>query len=50
MIVVYIVLRATRFVEKILGPTGILVLSKIFGIILLAIAIRLFVSNTGIDI
>jgi len=50
MILVYIVLRATRLAEKILGQTGILILSKIFGIILLAIAIRLFLSNTGIDI
>lgn len=50
MVLVYIVLRATRLAEKILGQTGILILSKIFGIILLAIAIRLFLSNTGIDI
>jgi multiple antibiotic resistance protein len=50
MIIVYIVLRATRLVEKILGPTGILILTKVFGIILLAIAIRLFLSNTGIQI
>jgi multiple antibiotic resistance protein len=50
MILVYIVLRATKLVEKILGPTGILILTKVFGIILLAIAIRLFLSNTGIHL
>jgi multiple antibiotic resistance protein len=50
MIVVYIVLRATRIVEKLLGPTGILVLRKIFGVILLAIAIKLFLTNTGIQL
>jgi multiple antibiotic resistance protein len=50
MILVYIVLRATRVVEKILGTTGILILTKVFGIILLAIAIRLFLSNTGITL
>jgi multiple antibiotic resistance protein len=50
MIIVYIVLRATRFAEKLLGPTGILVLKKIFGIILLAIAIKLFLTNTGIQL
>lgn len=50
MVVVYIVLSATRLVERILSPTGIMLLSKVFGIILLAIAIRLFISNTGIDI
>ncbi len=48
MIPVYLVLRATRHVEKLLGQTGILIMTKIFGIILLAIAIRLFLSNTGI--
>jgi len=48
MLIVYLVLKATRLVERILGPTGILILTKVFGIILLAIAIRLFLSNTGI--
>jgi multiple antibiotic resistance protein len=48
MIIVYLVLKATRVVERILGSTGILILTKVFGIILLAIAIRLFLSNTGI--
>jgi multiple antibiotic resistance protein len=50
MIIVYLVLRATHIVERILGPTGILILTKVFGIILLAIAIRLFLSNTGITL
>jgi multiple antibiotic resistance protein len=50
MIIVYLVLRATKFVERILSPTGILIMTKVFGIILLAIAIRLFLSNTGIHL
>jgi multiple antibiotic resistance protein len=50
MIPVYFVLRATRPVEKLLGQTGILIMTKVFGIILLAIAIRLFLSNTGIHL
>lgn len=50
MILVYLVLRGARIAEKILGKTGILILTKVFGIILLAIAIRLFLSNTGIKI
>jgi multiple antibiotic resistance protein len=50
MAVVFIVLKATRFAEKLLGSTGILVLKKIFGIILLATAIKLFLTNTGIHI
>lgn len=50
MILVYLVLRATRFFERILGRTGIQILKKFFGIILLAIAIKLFLSNTGIQL
>jgi multiple antibiotic resistance protein len=50
MVFVYYVLRATRFFERFLGAVGIQVLKKFFGIILLAIAIRLFIANTGIQI
>ncbi|MBN2613593.1 MAG: MarC family protein [Bacteroidales bacterium] len=50
IILVYFVLRATRFFEKVLGASGIQILKKVFGIILLAIAIRLFLSNTGIQL
>ena len=47
MIVVFIVLKTTKYIEKILGQSGITVLRKIFGIILLAIAIKLFMVNVG---
>jgi multiple antibiotic resistance protein len=50
MIIVYLVLRLTTFFERILGPNGLHILRKFFGIILLAIAIKLFLSNTGIEI
>jgi multiple antibiotic resistance protein len=50
MIIVFLVLRATHFFERILGEGGIQILKKFFGIILLAIAIRLFLSNTGIQL
>lgn len=48
MIIVYIVLRLTVFVERILGDAGLQILKKVFGIILLSIAIKLFITNTGI--
>jgi len=48
MIIVYLVLRLTDYFERILGPGGLHILKKIFGIILLSIAIKLFLSNTGI--
>jgi multiple antibiotic resistance protein len=50
MIIVYLVLRLTTIFERILGPNGLHILRKFFGIILLAIAIKLFLSNTGIEI
>src|SRR5690554_6494680 len=46
--VIYLVLRNTYRLEKLLGKTGLGVLRKAFGIILLAIAIKLFRSNTGL--
>jgi multiple antibiotic resistance protein len=48
MIIVYFVLRLTSLFERILGDTGLQILKKVFGIILLSIAIKLFISNTGI--
>lgn len=46
--VVYIVLKMTTRIERLLGPVGLHILKKFFGIILLAIAVRLFIHNTGI--
>ena len=43
--VVYLVLKYMPWVEKILGKGGIYILRKFFGIILLAMAVKLFASN-----
>ncbi len=48
MVIVYFVLRLTSVFEKILGQGGLQILKKVFGVILLSIAIKLFMSNTGI--
>ncbi|MDR2628012.1 MAG: MarC family protein [Dysgonamonadaceae bacterium] len=45
MILVYIVLRHISLIEKLIGAGGIYVLRKFFGVILLAISVKLFVSN-----
>lgn len=45
MVIVYVVLRKVDIVEKIFGDGGVYVLRKFFGIILLAIAVKLFASN-----
>lgn len=42
---VYLVLKATGRIEKIIGKGTIYILRKFFGIILLAIAVKLFTSN-----
>ena len=48
MIIVYVVLKQAGRLEKILGPGIMSVLQKVFGIVLLSIAIKLFVSNIGV--
>ena len=48
MLFVYIVLKNTVRLEMLLGKTGVSILRKAFGIILLAIAIKLFKTNTGL--
>lgn len=48
IIVVYIVLKSSKAIERVLGQGGIAVLRKVFGIILLAIAVKLFRTNLGI--
>jgi len=45
IIVVFIVLKLTKRIERMLGEGGIAILKKVFGIILLAIAVKLFADN-----
>jgi len=45
---VYLVLKNTIYIEKLLGKTGLNIMRKAFGIILLAISIKLFRNNTGL--
>ena len=47
MALVYVVLRLTGRIERALGEGGIAVLQKVFGIILLAIAVKLFSANAA---
>ena len=48
MVIIYLVLRLTTLFERILGAGGLQILKKTFGVILLSIAIKLFLTNTGI--
>jgi multiple antibiotic resistance protein len=48
MLFVYFVLKNTNRLEKLFGKSGLNILRKAFGVILLAIAIKLFRNNTGL--
>lgn len=48
LIIVFITLRSLNLLERILGPSGILVVRKFFGVILLAIAVKIFRNNLGV--
>lgn len=45
IILVYIVLKSSSIIEKKLGKNGLGVIRKVFGVILLAIAVKLFAAN-----
>ncbi len=45
LIVIYVVLRSLKWIEKALGKAGLLAVRKFFGVILLAIAVKIFGSN-----
>ncbi|MCA0429809.1 MAG: MarC family protein [Bacteroidetes bacterium] len=48
VLIVYFVLKYLYKIEKLLGPGGIAILKKVFGIVLLALSIKLFSKYTGI--
>jgi multiple antibiotic resistance protein len=48
VIIVYFVLKYISLLEKLLGIGGIAILKKVFGIVLLALAIKLFRKYTGL--
>ena len=45
---VWIMLKSSRLIRKVIGKGGVIILRKIFGIILLAIAVKIFKSNWGV--
>jgi multiple antibiotic resistance protein len=45
LIIVYAVLKSLDLIERILGPGGMVAIRKFFGVILLAIAVKIFSSN-----
>lgn len=47
IVIVYIILKSSKKIQQWLGKSGINIIRKVFGIILLAIAVKLFASNIG---
>ena len=45
VLIIYIVIKRVNIIEKLLGKGGVYVLRKFFGIILLAISVRMFIDN-----
>ena len=45
MVFMYIVLKTSGRIERAIGPNGIAIVRKVFGVILLAIAVKLFTGN-----
>jgi multiple antibiotic resistance protein len=46
-IVIYLVLKSLKWIEKAIGPNGMAVIRKFFGVILLAIAVKIFATNAS---
>jgi len=45
LVIIFLVLKSLNWIEKALGPSGLIVIRKFFGVILLAIAVKIFASN-----
>lgn len=45
VIVIFIVLKTSKTIERFLGQNGISIIRKVFGVVLLAIAVKLFAHN-----
>lgn len=45
LVVIYIVLKSLKWLEQVIGPSGLIVIRKFFGVILLAIAVKIFGTN-----
>lgn len=47
LVIIYAVLKSLNFIEKLLGKGGLLAVRKFFGVVLLAIAVKIFSANAG---
>lgn len=47
LLIVYLVLHSLKYIAKFLGEAGLIAIRKFFGVILLAIAVKIFATNVG---
>jgi len=47
LLVIYLVLRSLNLIEKVLGKAGLMAVRKFFGVVLLAIAVKVFATNAS---
>ena len=45
LVIIYVVLKSLGYIAKLLGPSGLSAVRKFFGVILLAIAVKIFATN-----
>jgi len=47
LIIVFLVLKSLNYIARLLGPGGLLAVRKFFGVVLLAIAVKIFATNAS---
>ncbi len=47
LVIVFLVLKSLNFIARLLGPAGLIAVRKFFGVILLAIAVKIFATNAN---
>lgn len=47
LVIVYVVLKLLSPIERLLGPSGLTAIRKFFGVVLLAIAVKIFATNAS---
>ena len=47
MVFLYVELKTTKWVHHVLGDAGVYIIRKFFGVVLMAIAVKLFTDNLG---
>lgn len=47
LIIIYLVIRSLNLIERLLGKAGLMAVRKFFGVVLLAIAVKIFATNAA---